>query len=255
MAIEFKNVTDISTPQGNLIKIHETASGRVLWEKKDNSSPVMFVSYINNGTYYYSPPFTKDGMLLNFGSINRGSLSTINYTTPDLNPICYVGAPLKAVYCKSKKDFREFTQSYNRNLLLPVTDAEWVYGSLAYGASYGNHVFTKNTVLFKIYASEDGYDGIVRSMPNFVKLSSYQGSDVQISWIEGDFSSYISAFNNDSYVKANWPLASNIRNTPSRWQSFTGEIMFNIYSPSLGVTTTWGHAFAFRAYRDPSFEV
>lgn len=30
----FANVTDIAIPQGNVVKIHETASGRMLWEKK-----------------------------------------------------------------------------------------------------------------------------------------------------------------------------------------------------------------------------
>ena len=32
----FANVTDITIPQGNVIKIHETNSGRVLWEKKSD---------------------------------------------------------------------------------------------------------------------------------------------------------------------------------------------------------------------------
>ena len=30
----FANVTDIAIPQGNVMKIHETNGGRVLWEKK-----------------------------------------------------------------------------------------------------------------------------------------------------------------------------------------------------------------------------
>ena len=33
----FANVNDISIPQGNVIKIQETDSGRVLWEKKRKS--------------------------------------------------------------------------------------------------------------------------------------------------------------------------------------------------------------------------
>lgn len=34
MSVNFANVTDITIPQGNVIKIHETNTGRVLWEKK-----------------------------------------------------------------------------------------------------------------------------------------------------------------------------------------------------------------------------
>ena len=40
--MDFANVTDISIPEGNVIKIHETNSGRVLWEKK--STPT--INYI-----------------------------------------------------------------------------------------------------------------------------------------------------------------------------------------------------------------
>ena len=35
--LDFASVTDINIPQGDLIKIHETSTGRVLWEKKNNS--------------------------------------------------------------------------------------------------------------------------------------------------------------------------------------------------------------------------
>ena len=35
----FANVTDIKIPQGNVIKIHETVGGRVLWEKKSSTQP------------------------------------------------------------------------------------------------------------------------------------------------------------------------------------------------------------------------
>ena len=34
MSVAFANVTDITIPQGNVTKITETATGRVLWEKK-----------------------------------------------------------------------------------------------------------------------------------------------------------------------------------------------------------------------------
>ncbi len=33
----FANVTDITIPEGNGVKIHETNSGRVLWQKKRKS--------------------------------------------------------------------------------------------------------------------------------------------------------------------------------------------------------------------------
>ena len=36
MSVNFTNVTDITIPQGNVIKIHETNTGRVLWEKKSD---------------------------------------------------------------------------------------------------------------------------------------------------------------------------------------------------------------------------
>ncbi|MBR0253637.1 MAG: hypothetical protein IJQ57_09840, partial [Synergistaceae bacterium] len=33
MAVSFASVTDVKIPQGNVVKIHEAGSGRVLWQK------------------------------------------------------------------------------------------------------------------------------------------------------------------------------------------------------------------------------
>ena len=38
----FDNVTDITIPQGNVIKIHESISGRVLWQKINPLNPICF---------------------------------------------------------------------------------------------------------------------------------------------------------------------------------------------------------------------
>ena len=35
----FQDITDIKIPQGNVVKIHETNSGRVLWQKKSTTPP------------------------------------------------------------------------------------------------------------------------------------------------------------------------------------------------------------------------
>ena len=54
----FADVKDIVIPQGNVIKIHETASGRVLWEKKkEEEKKPDFISknelFSNNQTFSY----------------------------------------------------------------------------------------------------------------------------------------------------------------------------------------------------------
>ena len=60
----FANVTDITIPEGNVIKIHETDSGRVLWEKKNTEiHPVWHIADIK----------------LAFGSAgNKGSIRCIS---------------------------------------------------------------------------------------------------------------------------------------------------------------------------------
>ena len=44
MSVAFANVTDIKIPEGNVTKIQETATGRVLWEK--NSYPDISLSWV-----------------------------------------------------------------------------------------------------------------------------------------------------------------------------------------------------------------
>ena len=63
MALEFKNITDIVIPQGSLIKIHETVSGRILWQKKTSPAgdyPKTFVYLNMNCCQGYIFPFYKD---------------------------------------------------------------------------------------------------------------------------------------------------------------------------------------------------
>ena len=55
--MNFANVTDISIPEGNVIKIHETNSGRVLWQKMnvfDNKYPKLIIELKTvTGEKYY----------------------------------------------------------------------------------------------------------------------------------------------------------------------------------------------------------
>lgn len=44
----FANVNDIAIPEGNVIKIHETNGGRVLWEKKKSDEYSFSVKVFNS---------------------------------------------------------------------------------------------------------------------------------------------------------------------------------------------------------------
>ena len=54
----FANVTDISIPQGNVVKIHETNSGRVLWLKKYKEDVYTFTVRVTNTYGYDEHPMT-----------------------------------------------------------------------------------------------------------------------------------------------------------------------------------------------------
>ena len=43
--MNFANVTDITIPEGNVVKIHESNSGRILWQRTSSTSPVRYVTY------------------------------------------------------------------------------------------------------------------------------------------------------------------------------------------------------------------
>ena len=51
--MNFAGVTDIVIPQGEVIKIHETATGRVLWEKASGIEINPHWYKINSSAFYY----------------------------------------------------------------------------------------------------------------------------------------------------------------------------------------------------------
>ncbi|MBR0034477.1 MAG: hypothetical protein IJP54_02265 [Synergistaceae bacterium] len=52
MSVEFANVTDITIPQGEVTKIEETSTGRVLWEKKSTEQTYTFTVRVSNDNGY-----------------------------------------------------------------------------------------------------------------------------------------------------------------------------------------------------------
>ena len=79
MAVTFANVTDVRISNGDVTKIVETSSGRVLWEKKEEEQPPVIRVYYNN--VYLTPQQKAQGSF--HTPATGGVLKATYYFTPE----------------------------------------------------------------------------------------------------------------------------------------------------------------------------
>lgn len=223
--MEFKNVTDIQAHFGEVIKIQETSTGKILWEKVvvEAGYPKMIIAQKRTeGTIYYSNS-APSSLLRNL----QWSVNDLALSTGGIGPKSAVGDVLTAYYVNNSSELASFPSSGHL-----ITDAVW---------SFNNGLGNPNISLAgQGYSFTFGnpYDGI---LPNFIGLSSQSGSSVSISYIASDFSSYVSAFETALAKKA----------TPNKttYPTITGSIGLLVSSASLGITLDYPIVYVFKAQR------
>lgn len=208
----FANVTDIAIPQGNIIKIQETNSGRVLWmKKKIIKNPVMFLEIYSSGkttthykcyskynAYNISSSIASEGW--NLGSLNIGVMRYCGKVS--------TGSTFTAYYVDSNNPQADYPAK--RQL---ITDAVWgvTPTGICPATSSGSY---DTTAMLKITTCP-------------VILSSKTGSSTKISSVK-NFKTFVSAFESSSFSASY---------SKTQYPNIYVEFGLTISSPSLGVST------------------
>ena len=117
--MEFINVTDVTIPEGNVTKIQETNSGRVLWEKKVINSSIGYFFTIGGKS---TPKFYYNG-INDISSTEDGHVSVF-YSTQDLRNITnLLGANKVITDLGTVNVVARYITSKGASIYL--TDAEW----------------------------------------------------------------------------------------------------------------------------------
>ena len=184
MSVTFANVSAITIPQGDVTKITETITGKVLWEKVqvDVGYPRMYVGGYSteknstqyctmvNGTSYHDSYITAQTPYWNLTSLMLSAFSSF--------PRLKVGDTFTAYYVNNGTERTNWsTQSHL------VTDAAWSFSNITL---QGTNMSNKHTSsVFTLTNS---------TFP--VTLSSTSGSSVKIASIKSSLSEYVNTFEN-----------------------------------------------------------
>lgn len=96
MAVSFASVTDVKIPQGNVVKIHEASSGRVIWQKNsivfDGEYPKIIILLTKaNGTKYASSGYRYTTSLKSYTSIDDGTIVSLpNCSSMEVSPYYFL---------------------------------------------------------------------------------------------------------------------------------------------------------------------
>lgn len=238
MTMIFQDVSDIQIPQGEVIKIHETNSGRILWEKKTdppiidgyprfffkiNSASVgtvyyhsyFYTHYLENGDYIFLT--TPEGMPVDFqkkaGVWSLTSLQHKFYNSHYswLNnplPLVNVGDTITAYYVNNETEFNNFTTQAHL-----VEDCSWSF--------LNDYSTAQNSGKAQYRIQNINYNGSPDFTPYyvpwyyydepFITFNTMTGSTISVKSLKTNFSDVISVMNskaseNPSYDKTTYPV-------------------------------------------------
>ena len=245
----FKNVTDITIPQGKVKKIQETVGGRVLWEKKeqaDKTFPRMTVfdkySQLSNtyqSGYYFRACEVGAGGYSERYSIPLGgivdTLRILKKTVPkmgswsDNRVYSAIGDIFSAKCVNSMDEFDNFPYGAHE-----VSDAIWILGFIPINNSTWSNLtsyLSRTSPIIKLTPFKENatfgsvYTCKTENKSTLVSFTTYEGSSTRISSISSDYSDYLYEFENNKgseYPKEMFPIVE-------------VDIYLTVISPSLRI--------------------
>lgn len=199
--MDFSQVTEVRIPQGDVSRITETSSGRVLWEKGKVYANARSFMYIQRGhkatsfiEYYaqtkgYSIYGSSDSRLTIVSNLVMGSAavyvpgSSSSYQVVSINEVM-AGDTLTACYVRKESEEANIPTSAQK-----MTDAEWRMTNLSLYAMQTTGLAMQGYYLGPLYNDSKGRYNLKVTVSPPITLSSSTGATTQITKIT-DISSY-----------------------------------------------------------------
>ena len=217
----FANVTDISIPQGNVIKIQETLGGRIPWQKYiiENGYPRMFIEQksADDGNSYYTNTWNKDNLSM---AHNGFALRESQWRVNDLiefgaHPLTLkVNSTFTAYYVNNSQELNNYQTAAKK-----VSDAVWKIEPVRIVPAYANSSVNP-------YAPNIAY---VELDSPFFTLSPAKGSSAKVTSVKNNFNEYLTFFESTDLGKTSPKVVP-------YYPNIQGYTKINVSSASLGIS-------------------